>query len=139
MALNRDWDHGAGIPRAGTLHYVEVTSAGRVRAWRLPTADDETCGQPFYVPGLQQVRALVAQSNPGLLLATDGTLRHWKVQNGVAQVDTPLLDHVVDVDRGGATCAARDDGTLWCWGVNDFGQVGDGTREDREMPTLVRR
>jgi len=37
----------------------------------------------------------------------------------------------------GTTCAVRDDGTLWCWGFNDNGQVGDGTTTTREAPTQV--
>src|SRR5258706_15281748 len=28
---------------------------------------------------------------------------------------------------GDQSCAVRDDGTAWCWGRNDFGQLGDGT------------
>jgi alpha-tubulin suppressor-like RCC1 family protein len=39
-----------------------------------------------------------------------------------------LLKGVVQADGGGDhTCAVRTDGTVWCWGDNDFGQLGDGT------------
>jgi alpha-tubulin suppressor-like RCC1 family protein len=34
-------------------------------------------------------------------------------------------------------CAAKHDGTLWCWGRNDYGQVGDGTAADRSSPVQV--
>ena len=32
------------------------------------------------------------------------------------------------------TCATRTDGTLWCWGYNGFGALGDGTTTDRTTP-----
>ncbi|MCK5803933.1 MAG: thrombospondin type 3 repeat-containing protein, partial [Lentisphaeria bacterium] len=38
------------------------------------------------------------------------------------------------------TCGIRDDGSgpsLWCWGLNDFGQLGDGSTEDKNVPTQV--
>ncbi|WP_428269327.1 DUF7594 domain-containing protein [Haliangium sp.] len=35
------------------------------------------------------------------------------------------------------TCAIRDDGALFCWGANDFGEVGDGTSSPAEIPTQV--
>jgi alpha-tubulin suppressor-like RCC1 family protein len=35
------------------------------------------------------------------------------------------------------TCALRDDGTAWCWGANDKGQLGDGTTTTRTVPTKV--
>jgi len=35
------------------------------------------------------------------------------------------------------TCAVKD-GALYCWGRNDFGQLGDGTRTNRNAPTAVR-
>ena len=34
-------------------------------------------------------------------------------------------------------CAVKNDGTLWCWGRNDQGQVGDGTTIDRVAPVLI--
>lgn len=35
------------------------------------------------------------------------------------------------------TCGRQDDGTLWCWGLNDRGQLGDGTTTDRWLPTQI--
>jgi alpha-tubulin suppressor-like RCC1 family protein len=35
------------------------------------------------------------------------------------------------------TCARKTDGTLWCWGRNDYGQVGDGTTNVAYSPTQV--
>ena len=38
---------------------------------------------------------------------------------------------------GNFTCGIRSDGTLWCWGDNYAGQLGDGTTEERHAPTQV--
>jgi alpha-tubulin suppressor-like RCC1 family protein len=35
------------------------------------------------------------------------------------------------------SCAIRKDGTAWCWGSNGFGQLGDGTTDDRITPVEV--
>jgi alpha-tubulin suppressor-like RCC1 family protein len=35
------------------------------------------------------------------------------------------------------TLALKTDGTLWCWGDNFYGQVGDNTRLDRSTPRQV--
>jgi alpha-tubulin suppressor-like RCC1 family protein len=35
------------------------------------------------------------------------------------------------------TCGIQTDGTLWCWGFNLRGQLGDGTAVDKSVPTQV--
>jgi alpha-tubulin suppressor-like RCC1 family protein len=37
----------------------------------------------------------------------------------------------------GHTCGIRQPGRLYCWGLNDFGQLGDGTETNRVVPKLV--
>jgi alpha-tubulin suppressor-like RCC1 family protein len=48
----------------------------------------------------------------------------------------PPLSSVVEVALGFLhTCARKSDGTVLCWGMNAYGQLGDGTRVERSMPT----
>ena len=35
------------------------------------------------------------------------------------------------------TLAMKSDGTVWAWGWNDYGQLGDGTTTDRTTPVQV--
>ncbi|MCH2547650.1 MAG: hypothetical protein MK052_08590 [Alphaproteobacteria bacterium] len=37
----------------------------------------------------------------------------------------------------GHSCALSDAGQMYCWGINTFGQLGDGSNTSRDTPTLV--
>jgi len=96
----------------------------------------------------------VAQVAAGLLhvcaLKGDGTVWCWGA-NGYGQLGDATLDDkaapvpvtalgadVVQVTAGdNATCALKRDGTLWCWGANSSGQLGNGTTTDSSTPTQV--
>jgi alpha-tubulin suppressor-like RCC1 family protein len=48
------------------------------------------------------------------------------------------LTNVVDSAFGDDhSCALHDDGRVSCWGDNDHGQLGDGSREKRSVPVAV--
>jgi len=36
------------------------------------------------------------------------------------------------------TCGLRKDGTVWCWGYGEYGQMGNGTKRSSSLPTQVK-
>ena len=85
-----------------------------------------------------------------LALLADGTVKAWgrnlegQVGNGAfaAQVTTPAtvsgLAGVVAIAGGyNHSLALRNDGTVWTWGANGKGQLGDGSTTNRNLPVLV--
>jgi alpha-tubulin suppressor-like RCC1 family protein len=70
---------------------------------------------------------------------SNGQLGTPQATSAYAPVAASLLGtDIVQVSPGQFhTCALRTDGSLWCWGQNDFGEVGDGTTTQRMSPVQV--
>ena len=50
------------------------------------------------------------------------------------------LQDVVALATGHShACALRADGTVWCWGDNTWGKLGDGTQDTSGLPVQVQR
>lgn len=70
----------------------------------------------------------------------DRILRHWRIAlllggwliAGSAWAATPMV-----AAGYRHTVALHSDGTLWAWGWNQSGQLGDGTTTDRATPVKI--
>jgi alpha-tubulin suppressor-like RCC1 family protein len=74
-------------------------------------------------------------NNHGALGLGPGTVGHtfYKPQKLVG------LDDVIAITAGNDhSLALRVDGTVWAWGANNFGQLGDGTTTDKPAPVQVK-
>lgn len=66
----------------------------------------------------------------------DGSIQSKNVPTGVTNV--PSFERCRRLFGGLMhTCAESIDGSIWCWGLNGNGQVGDGTTENRAAPAKV--
>ena len=51
--------------------------------------------------------------------------------------DQVAITAVDEIAAGATHVCARKGGTVWCWGTNEFGQLGDGTKISRATPARV--
>ena len=105
---------------------------------------------PVSLPGGATVRSLSAGEAHTCAVDQVGGVWCWgaddRGQLGLgdsgANVDAPaavaLPASATGVSAGGAhSCASLVDASVWCWGANDSGQLGDGTTVDRPTPARV--
>lgn len=152
---------------AGGLHTVALEKNGTVRAWGNndygQLGGDNGIGAcvPVQIPGpggkgcLEGVKAVMAGEYHTVVLKTDGTVWAWgrnisgQLGNDTAtdqwfpvQVKslggTGFLSGIKAVAAGGAhTVALKMDGTVWAWGNNEWGQLGNNTTDDQWTPVQV--
>jgi alpha-tubulin suppressor-like RCC1 family protein len=124
----------------------------RARAIKSGMTDSPVRRADYQITGAVAVGSYGGSSGAqsALALKTDGTVWAWGWnpygQLGLgsptspvpAPVQVPGLTNVVGVAMGGEhAIAVKADGTVWGWGQNQYGQVGDGTDDPRHSPVQV--
>ena len=109
---------------------------------------------PASVIGLTNILAVVAGGSHSLALKSDGTVWAWgynkfgQLGNGTANTTGCFCDTVPAQVNGlngiiaiaagiDHSLALKNDGTVWAWGYNGSGDLGDNTLIDKYFPVLV--
>jgi alpha-tubulin suppressor-like RCC1 family protein len=68
----------------------------------------------------------------------DGKVVCWGINSGGLATHVEGIAAATDVSVGhGTACARLADGTIQCWGANDYGQLGMGTHGESDVPSTV--
>jgi alpha-tubulin suppressor-like RCC1 family protein len=148
----------------GTYHSLALLADGTLRAWGQNNrgqvgngATNDPIAPPAQVVGLSNLLAASGGYDHSLALKADGTVWGWgdntRGELGLGAYDTntgyyipfqtnlaqtiPGLTSIVAIAAGdGFSLAVKTDRTLWVWGANWNGQLGDGTNLSTNVPHL---
>lgn len=132
-----------GAAVAGQSFSLALGPTGMAWAWgagengQLGNGFVSSSPEPLRVESITNALAVAGGSTHAAALRQDGSVLVW----GAGQL-TPMtlagVDSIVALAAGGAhTLALRGDGHVFAWGQNSFGQLGDGTTDERAVPALV--
>ncbi len=141
---------------AGDRHGAALKSDGTVWTWghngfgQLGDGSTTTRLVAAQVPGLTRVTGLAAGGFHTVAVKDDGTIWSWgsgsygELGNGTQAMTTPAPVQALGLTTAAAvaagsyhTVAVLDDGTARAFGLNYFGQLGDGTNINRSAAVVV--
>ena len=103
------------------------------------------------VPGLDGVASVATGEGHIIALKGDGTVWAWGANNlnqlgmesGMTQTAPTKLQGLAGIQtlaagpRANHCLVLKKDGTVWSWGWNKYGQLGDGKTENRSRPAQI--
>ncbi len=143
---------------AGSRHACALLADGTVWCWGSNTVGELGHGRTDRLPvpaaevrGLSDVTQITAGEGYTCGRIRDGSARCWGSNfygqlgtGSTSESPTPAPTTVADLTDvvelaagGGHTCARLVDGRVRCWGLNEVGQLGDGTTTRQVVPTDV--
>lgn len=141
---------------AGAEFTCALNTTGTVQCWgrndygQLGDGTTSTSPAPITVPGLSDVAVIGTGAFHACALVTTGEVLCWgrnhRGQLGDGSTTprpapTPvqgLPGAVVSIAVGNhQNCAVLENGSLRCWGYNEYGQLGDGSTDNRNLAVEV--
>jgi alpha-tubulin suppressor-like RCC1 family protein len=142
---------------AGALHTMAVKKDGTLWGWgnnqHGQIGDGTTENRLSPVKIMDNVIAVAGGGNYTLAIKSDHSLWAWgwnkngQLGDGTTEdrlSPVKIMDSVTAIAAGkeyllgnGHSMAIKTDGTLWTWGYNHYGQIGDGTTENRHLPVKI--
>ena len=150
---------------SGYYHSLALKNDSTIWAWGLNsrgqlgdgTNTDSNIPVQMIIPSSGGIKSVAGGLEHTVILKNDGTV--WACGNNTfygaigvgvwgneywipVQVHGPgnigFLTGIIKIATGIAHCLAlKNDGTVWAWGYNNFGQLGDGTTAHRNVPVQV--
>lgn len=145
---------GASRISAGSFISVAVTADSRTYAWGLQArggGGEKQCSdslRKLFGDGRSSVDSLGTAGRNVVVVREDGSADLWGTgpfaDGGVVMSDSPV-SHRIDDLRDLRTCTGTDgsffaikhDGSVWAWGYEHHGRLGDGTEKPQGRPVRL--
>lgn len=133
---------------AGGSHSCAIDFAGQVWCWgELRLGADVFAPRDHLLPtridGVERAIELADGLRATCAIREDATVHCW----GLTPTDGPPLDRPTPLTSPAGIreaslgafhwCALDDEGSVWCWGENDSGRLGDGSSDASVRPVAV--
>ena len=148
---------GVQAVATGMIHSCALTSGGGVKCWgangfgQLGDGSDVERRVPVSVSGLASgVQAIATGGEHTCALTGAGGVKCWgnndygQLGNGTIDIQYTPVDvsglgsGVIEISAGRFhTCAVTSGGGVKCWGINEDGELGDGSFDERHTPVNV--
>ena len=151
-SLRPSADHRFTRIQPSDQHGCGIETSGRVRCWGTGYAgatgvgDIQDVNTSTHPRRLEHIVSLAIDFRANLSIDASGAVWFWGEDtysliaggNQFVPLRIRAITDAVDgaLSAGGA-CVARREGSVWCWGSNADGQLGDGTTVGRAIPAAI--